>query len=131
MEGDASEPISNRFGFGPGRFYDIAGFVENRRWARFTQPYFDPLGPVYQLDSVGSCYRVNADLYRNGAKHSVDPAARTLLDSGAPWPEDAIARNQVGVADCFTEHYSVCAFARQSGLPVQAFDDLIAYHERT
>ncbi|MBA2744578.1 MAG: hypothetical protein H0U43_09800 [Chthoniobacterales bacterium] len=130
MEGDASEPISNRFGFGPGRFYDIAGFVENGRWARFTQPYFDQLGPVYQLDSVGSCYLVNADLYRNGAKHSVDPAARALLDSGAPWPEDAIARNQAGAADCFTEHYSVCAFARQSGLPVQAFDDLIAYHEK-
>lgn len=130
MEGDASEPISNPFGFGPGRFYDIAGFVENGRWARFTQPYFDQFGPVYQLESVGSCYLVNADLYRNGAQHSVDPAARALHDSGMPWPEDAIARNQAGAADCFTEHYSVCAFARQAGLPVQAFADLIAYHER-
>ncbi|HEX3319413.1 MAG TPA: glycoside hydrolase family 99-like domain-containing protein, partial [Terriglobales bacterium] len=35
MEGDTSSP-SSREGFGPGRFYDIAGFVEQGRWARFT-----------------------------------------------------------------------------------------------
>jgi hypothetical protein len=130
MEGDASEPRSNKFGFGPGRFYDVAGFVEHGRWARFTPPYFDQPGPVYQLDSVGSCYLVNADLYRHGAKHSLDPAARAFIEAEAEWPDDSISRNQTGVANCFTEHYTVCQFARNAGLPVQAFADLIARHER-
>ncbi|MDQ6738389.1 MAG: hypothetical protein M3Z30_11915, partial [Gemmatimonadota bacterium] len=105
MEGKVSEPISNPFGFGPGRFYDVAGFVENGRWARFVQPYFDQLGPVYNLDSVGSCYLVNAELYRQGAKHVLDPASRTFLQTGVVWSDDTINRNQMGVANSFTEHY--------------------------
>ena len=67
MEGEITEPAT-KDGFGPGRFFDIAGFVENGRWARFTPPYFDQPGPIYRLDSVGSCYLVNADLYRTGRR---------------------------------------------------------------
>lgn len=130
MEGDSSEPLSNKFGFGPGRFYDVAGFVERGRWARFTPPYFDQLGPVYELDSVGSCYLVNAELYRQGAKHSLDPASRVFTETGGQWSDDSISRNQSAPADCFTEHYTVCQFARDAGLPVQAFADLVAYHEK-
>ena len=130
MEGSAKEPPSDKIGFGPGRFYDVAGFVEQGRWARFTPPYFDQLGPVYQLDSVGSCYVVNADLYRHGAKHSLDAASRAFVDAEEQWKRDAINRNQAGPANSFTEHYSVCEFARNAGLPVQAFADLIAYHAK-
>lgn len=130
MQGDLDEPLSNKFGFGPGRFYDVAGFVEHGRWARFTPPYFDQPGPVYQLDSVGSCYLVNADLYRHGAKHSLDPASREFIESESAWADDAITRNQAAAANCFTEHYTVCEFARSAGLPVQAFADLVAYHEK-
>ena len=68
MEGSLDEP-AHPTGFGPGRFYDVAGFVEQGRWARFTPPYFDQIGPVYELESVGSCYLVNADIYRRGGRH--------------------------------------------------------------
>ena len=130
MKGAISEPLSNKYGFGPGRFYDVAGFVENGRWARFTQPYFDQPGPVYDLDSVGSCYLVNADLYRNGAKHEADFASKKFIEDNCVWQEDSIAQNQAGSANCFSEHYSVCEFARQTGLPVRAFADLVAYHAK-
>jgi GT2 family glycosyltransferase len=130
MEGDVSEPLSNKYGFGPGRFYDVAGFVENGRWARFTEPYFDQPGPVYELDSVGSCYLLNADLYRQGARHEIDFASKKFLLDDCVWQEDAIARNQSGSAICFSEHYSVCEFTRRAGLPVRAFADLVACHEK-
>jgi hypothetical protein len=129
MEGDVSEPAYPA-GFGPGRFYDIAGFIENGRWARFTQPYFDQPGPVYRLDSVGCCYLVNADLYRWGAKHELDHASKAFIAENREWPEDAITQNQSGPANSFTDHYSVCEFARKVAVPVQAFADLIAYHQR-
>jgi hypothetical protein len=129
MQGDISEP-SRSDGFGPGRFYDIGGFSEKGHWARFMPPYFDQPGPVYQLDSVGSCYIVNADLYRNGAKHRVDPVSQQFLNGDKAWPSDAIAQNQRGPADAYTEHYSVCKFAIAHHLPVQAFADLVAYHAR-
>jgi GT2 family glycosyltransferase len=129
MEGDVSEPAYPA-GFGPGRFYDIAGFIEKGRWARFTQPYFDQPGPVYRLDSVGCCYLVNADLYRWGAKHELDYASKAFIAENREWPEDAIQQNQLGPANSFTDHYSVCEFARKVGLPVQAFGDLIAYHQK-
>lgn len=129
MEGDVSEPAYPA-GFGPGRFYDVAGFIEKGRWARFTQPYFDQIGPVYELDSVGSCYLVNADLYRGGAKHAVDPATNRFISNKSQWSEKAIRENQVGPANSFTEHYSVCQFAREAGLPVRAFADLIALHQK-
>jgi hypothetical protein len=130
MEGNVTEPLSNRFGFGPGRFYDVAGFVENGRWARFTPPFFDQPGPVYQLDSVGSCYLVNADLYRHGARHEADFASRKFVERNDAWPDNSIARNQAEAANSFSEHYSVCEFTRRAGLPVRAFADLIAYHEK-
>jgi len=129
MEGDLSEPAAPA-GFGPGRFYDIAGFIESGRWARFTQPYFDQPGPVYRLDSVGCCYLVNADLYRWGAKHELDYASKAFIAENRVWPDDAIEQNQTGPANSFTDHYSVCEFARKTGLPVQAFANLIAYHQK-
>ncbi len=128
MEGDLREPAYPA-GFGPGRFYDIAGFIENGRWARFTQPYFDQPGPVYRLDSVGCCYLVNADLYRWGAKHELDYASKAFIEENRAWPDNAIELNQLGPANSFTDHYSVCEFARKVGLPVQAFADLVAYHQ--
>lgn len=130
MQGVATEPLSNKFGFGPGRFYDVAGFVENGRWARFTKPFFDQPGPVYQLDSVGSCYLVNADLYRHGARHEADFASRKFVENDSSWPDDSIARNQAGTANSFSEHYTLCEFTRRAGLPVRAFSDLVAYHEK-
>jgi hypothetical protein len=130
MEGSLDEP-ANPAGFGPGRFYDVAGFVERGHWARFTPPYFDQIGPVYELESVGSCYLVNADIYRWGGRHEIDVASSNFVSMNSRWSEDVVRRNQEAKSNCFTEHYSICAFARSAGLPVRAFSDLIAYHQKT
>ena len=39
-------------------------------------------------------------------------------------------KNQLGPANSYTEHYSVCEFTRKAGLPVRAFADLIAFHQK-
>ena len=81
------------------------------RWARFTPPYFDQPGPIYRLDSVGSCYLINADLYRHGARHELDHASATFIAENRAWEEDAICQNQRDPANSFSDHYSVCQFA--------------------
>jgi hypothetical protein len=130
MEGKLGEKTGNKRGFAPGKFYDVAGFVENGRWARFDQPYFDQPGPIYDLDSVGSCYVVAADNYREGARHEVDAKTRGFLASGESWPGDAVSRGQRGEALAYTEHYSVCAFVRSKTRPVRAFAEWVALHAR-
>ncbi len=130
MEGDPGEPVSNSHGFGPGRFFDVAGFVESGRWASFTRPYFSQTGPIFDLESVGSCYVANAEIFRQGGRFEADDLSKKLVSSGAIWPDDAVRISQTVAGLAFTEHYSVCTFARNQGLPVRAFADLLAYHER-
>lgn len=84
------------------RFYDIGGFIEQGRFARMGQPWFDQPGPVVHLDSVGCVYRVPADLYRQGAQH-----ARV---------------------EHYSDHYSVCQFARAQGRGVRADISIQAVH---
>lgn len=130
MEGSADEGSASPDGFGPGRFFDVAGFVEEGRWASFTPPYFRQVGPIFELESVGSCYLVNADIYRHGGRHEADPLSREFVATGKIWPANAVSHSQKVHALAYTEHYSVCSFARAQGVPVRAFADLIAYHER-
>ena len=130
MEGRLGDPLTNSHGFGPGRFFDVAGFVEEGRWAAFAKPYFRQPGPIFNLESVGSCYLVNADLYRHGACHEADPLSKNFVASQQAWPDDALKHGQAGHPLAYTEHYSVCTFARKEGLPVRAFSDLIVYHEQ-
>jgi hypothetical protein len=108
-------------------FYDVAGFVEKGRWATSHPPYFNQPGPVYDLESVGSCYVVPGDLYRRGARHEEDPGSRRWIESRGLSSNDTLLRDWKNQS--YTEHYSVCTFARQHGLPVRAFADLIAVHE--
>lgn len=128
MDGKLGAGPTYADGFGWGRFFDVAGFVENRRWARFEPPWFDQPGPCFNLDSVGGCYAVSAEIYRKGARHEADPFAADLVARNADWPSDAIAVGQRGPAPCFTEHYSVCQWAKDHGYPVRAFADLTAFH---
>ncbi|CAM3037432.1 hypothetical protein [Rariglobus hedericola] len=108
-------------------FYDVAGFVEQGHWATSQPPYFKQRGPVYDLESVGSCYLVPADLYRRGARHEEDPGSRRWIETRGSSSSDTQLRDWTNQS--YTEHYSVCSFARQNGLPVRAFADLIAVHE--
>lgn len=109
------------------RFFDTAGFVEQGRWADPQPPYFRQPGPVYDLDSVGCCYLVPADIYRCGARHEEDPGSRRWIELHGTTSDDTSHRDWRDIS--YTDHYSVCAFARQQGLPVRAFADLIAMHE--
>jgi hypothetical protein len=128
MDGERGTGSLNADGFGCGRFFDVAGFVEDLRWARFDEPWFDQPGPVYSLDSVGSLYVVNAEIYRRGARHTADKYSEEFVRRGMNWKPGMVAMNQRMPANCFTEHFSVCQWAKDHGLPVRAFEDLIARH---
>jgi hypothetical protein len=108
-------------------FFDTAGFVEQGRWAEPHPPYFRQPGPVYDLDSVGCCYLVPAEIYRRGARHEEDPGSRHWIELHGASSDDTPHRDWKDIS--YTDHYSVCAFARQQGLPVRAFADLIVTHE--
>jgi hypothetical protein len=128
MDGQPGKGPTNVDGFGPGKFFDVAGFVEGLRWARFEEPWFDQPGPQFSLDSVGGCYVVNAEIYRRGARHTPDPYSLEFIRRGLQWTSETVATNQKGPANCFTEHFSVCQWAKQHGLPVRAYRDLVARH---
>ncbi len=130
MDGELGQGPAYEDGFGWGKFFDVGGFVENGRWARFEQPWFDQPGPVFELDSVGGCYVVRSDLYRQGAKYAPDYKSLEFIATGALWETGIVGRNQMNPANCFTEHYSVCQWARSHGYPVRAFADLVVRHAK-
>jgi len=130
MDGEPGTGALNGDGFGPGRFFDVAGYVEGLRWARFEKPWFDQPGPVYSLDSVGGCYVVNAEIYRKGAHHTADPYSLDFIRKDLKWSAETVKMNQKGPANCFTEHFSVCQWAKQNGFPVRAYGDLVARHAK-
>ena len=89
---------------GPDRFYDLAGFVQEGRWAHIREPYFDyPAGERYvHLDGVGCVYLIPADVYRMGAKHINIPG--------------------------YTDHLAICRFAKGLGLDVVCDLEQEVYH---
>lgn len=64
---DETAPPSDENG---GWFYDIGGFVYRGEWTHKWQPQWLNGSDVVELDSVGCCYLVPADVYRNGARYS-------------------------------------------------------------
>ena len=74
------------------RWYDTGGFVERGHRCRHYPPHFDQPGPVIELDSVGACYIVPADVFRKGAKF-------------------AGSQN-------FTDHFALCQAAKELGYSV-------------
>jgi hypothetical protein len=128
MDGRRGSGKIDGCGFGPGRFFDVAGFVEDLRWARFDEPWFNQPGPKYSLDSVGACYAVNAEIYRRGARHVPDPYSLEFIRKGLKWTCETVWANQIGPANCFTEHFSLCQWAKQHHFPVRAHRDLVARH---
>ncbi|MBC8010629.1 MAG: hypothetical protein H7067_11095 [Burkholderiales bacterium] len=109
------------------QFYDTAGFVEKGRWCLPYPPYFQQPGPVYDLDSVGCCYLVPAELYRQGARHEQDHGSRRWIEIHGESSAATTRRDWHNIT--YTDHYTVCEFARKRGLPVRAFADIAAYHE--
>lgn len=83
-------------------FYDTLGYIEHGHMARHEPPWFDQPGPVVALDSVGCCYLIPAQLYRDGARY-------------------------VGATDR-TEHEGVMVAARAQGRPIVANLDYFAVH---
>lgn len=55
---------------GRDQFYDYGGFVlQNGAHFRPNPPYTDAKGPVYPMDSVGTCYLVPARYYWKGCRY--------------------------------------------------------------
>ena len=109
------------------RLYDRTAFIENGRPARLNAPYFDQPGPVYDLDAVGSCYLVDAAIYRKGARHDLDAPSATSVARVVEGRDDFAKGDQGGATASCSDHYNVCAFARQLALPVRCFGDIKIY----
>jgi hypothetical protein len=86
------------------RFYDIGGFIEQGNRARMWPPWFQQQGEVIELDSVGCCYLVPAQLYRGGVRYSPPPT------------------------DYYVEHWSVMRQAKALGYRVCALTTVRVVH---
>lgn len=86
---------------GTERFYDVGGFQQFGCWFDFTWPHCLG-GTVCEVDSVGSCYLVPAEVYRRGARYQ--PRGNNV------------------------EHLSLMRQARGMGYRIFACRNIIAYH---
>lgn len=84
------------------RFYDTWGFIHQGQVAALYPPWFASDGPVLDMESVGCCYLLPAQIYRDGARYQDTPGA--------------------------TEHYSVMQAARSQGRRVLANLEIRAVH---
>lgn len=89
---------------GSGRFYDTYGFVDAE--GRRASPWGDYLrgGDLIPMQAVGTCYLAPAALYHDGARYEPTPG--------------------------HTEHWSVCAAARDVGTPIWAARRITVEHAR-
>lgn len=85
------------------RFFDIWGFLERGHPTRPYPPWFDQAGPIVELTSVGCCYVIPAQIYRDGARYQHTPGEAT-------------------------EHLTVMQAAREQGRAIRANLDLRAIH---
>lgn len=96
------------------RFYDIGGFVERGHSARLSAPWFDQTGDLIDLDSVGCCYLIPADVYRAGVRYHPPPRDAWQADDGR--------------VEYRVEHNSVMAAARAMGYRVCCLTTARAIH---
>lgn len=87
--------------FLPERFYDVGGFVQDGRRFSYYPPYCAG-GDLVELDSVGTCYLIPAEVYRQGARY--DPVGDEV------------------------EHVSLMRQAREMGYRVFATRDMTIFH---
>jgi hypothetical protein len=85
-----------------GWFYDTGGFIHQGRTTERWAPKWVQESGVVEMDSVGSCYLVPADVYRNGARYSA--------------------------SDITVEHVALLAEAREMGYRVFADCDTRVEH---
>lgn len=86
-------------------WYDTWAFIqEDDSHVLMFPPYFKTTATVVPMICVGTMYMVPADLFRQGAKYV---------------PLDKI-----------TEHFSVCAFARNAGRKVLCNREVVIQHPR-
>jgi len=103
-EGDIVAPfvlLERNLRFPPDRFYDIGGFIQDGR--RFElYPLYCEGGDLVEVDSVGSCYLIPAEVYRARGRY-------------APIGDEV-------------EHVSLMAQAREMGFRVYARRDVVVRH---
>jgi len=88
--------------FPPDRFYDIGAFIKDGWSFGLYPPYTHDDGEVIEVDSVGTCYLIPAEVYRRGARY-------------APVGDEV-------------EHLSLMAQARVMGYRVFACRDIVVKH---
>jgi len=93
--------IERNLRFPPDRFYDIGGFVQDGKRFELYPPYCEG-GDLVDVDSVGSCYLIPAEVYRARGRY-------------APIGDEV-------------EHVSLMGQARGMGLRVYARRDVVVRH---
>lgn len=95
-------------------FYDNVGFIENGGITETRPPYFEQTGRLIELDSVGCCYLIPADVYEH-ARYEKTPVDR----KGHHW--SLWIRGH-------TEHWSVMQKAKELGYSIWCTRDITVYH---
>lgn len=86
---------------GTKQFYDTYGYRQNGKPVSHISPYFDIDEKLIDLDAVGCAYLIPASIYKN---------------------------NRYETTEGQTEHYSIMQAARNSGMRVACFRDMVVYH---
>ena len=95
--------------FGSDRFYDVGGFRQNGKdFSLF--PLYCGGGDLVELDSVGSCYLIPAEVYRWGARYSPvgdEVEHPSLMKAAREMEFKVYARRDVIVRHAFLPYYGV------------------------
>lgn len=95
--------------YGSGRFYDVGGFVKDGKGFDLHPPYCDG-GDLVEVDSVGSCYLIPADVYRLGARYEPEGDEVehvSLMRSAREQGYRVFARRDVTVLHAYLPRYGV------------------------
>ena len=91
------------------RFYDVGGFRQNGKDFSLFPPYCEG-GDLVELDSVGSCYLIPAEVYRWGARYSPvgdEVEHPSLMKAAREMEFKVYARRDVIVRHAFLPYYGL------------------------
>lgn len=92
-----------------GWFYDTGGFIQNGRMTAMFGAEFEG-GDIIELDSVGSCYVIPADVYRAGLRYSAEGTTVehvALMAAARELGYRVIARRDTVIEHAFLPKYGV------------------------
>jgi hypothetical protein len=96
--------------FGPSRFYDVGGFVKDGQGFTPWPPFCEDMGKVIDVDSVGTCYLVPAEIYRAGVRYSVqrdEVEHLSVMKAAKKMGYRIVARRDIAVLHAYLPKYGV------------------------